>query len=686
MLGKSALSILRGGTKRQSLTQSESTKELQCGSGSGDSEPSTKELYQPSQGELSSFETLSTPKLLEKLIAFHSTVDRDETAKLRSKKRKLSEGGGSPPTLPEWLTAHLTADVPPNTMSNLEETTNHPGCGMGFDGPTEVQRKAVPIALARKPLLVSAPTGSGKTLAFLLPIIATLTSLELPLRDSSDAEKPLTNAGEDDTKLKRVKRSEVVRPPVWENVTPSMTGGDSSEERANLPSGSPTAQINSQAGKGVIIRSLIICPTRELCLQSVRVFDRLISCRHSRAPLRESQRTGDQTNRPEGDDRSQQHRKKGEKTPSRSHPNQCSIFSMRCRFIDSAKALRKAVESSRRATAGGHGNGEADGRAGAMRIDIAVATPLRLLQLCKEGVVNLKTQCTTLVLDEADRLLELGLAQQMDGILSHMDLSRTHVMMFSATLPSNVILLARSLMADPVMVNIGAPFSAPSDVDQQLLFCTHETAKITALRQFISEGRLTPPCLLFVQDKQRAHDLFEELLYDGLRVGVLHSDLTACQRDAAVTQFRAAEIWVLISTDIAARGLDFSGVRLVINYDFPTSASCYIHRIGRTGRAGHRGTAITMFTEADSQYLRVVVGVMRQSGCEVAEWMQHLASRRFVPKKAKHLYSKKHRQALPATKRDLRVLKVKPPSRRPIQGTHKKKLKATKLKGSGDDL
>eukprot|EP00923_Selenidium_pygospionis_P044604 GHVN01077099.1.p1 GENE.GHVN01077099.1~~GHVN01077099.1.p1 ORF type:complete len:305 (+),score=42.58 GHVN01077099.1:632-1546(+) len=292
MLGKSALSILRGGTKRQSLTQSESTKELQCGSGSGGSEPSTKEHCQPLQGELSTFETLSTPKLLEKLIAFHSTVDRDETSKLRSKKRKLSEGGGSPPTLPEWLTAHLTADVPPNTMSNLEETTNHPGCGMGFDGPTEVQRKAVPIALARKPLLVSAPTGSGKTLAFLLPIIATLTSLELPLRDSSDAEKPLTDAGDGDTPPKRVKRSEVVRPPVWD-------GDPCSEESANVSSSSQTAQINSQAGKGVIIRSLIMCPTRELCLQSVRVFDRLISCRHSRAPLRESQRTGDQSNRPQ---------------------------------------------------------------------------------------------------------------------------------------------------------------------------------------------------------------------------------------------------------------------------------------------------------------------------------------------------------------------------------------------------
>lgn len=124
------------------------------------------------------------------------------------------------------------------------------------------------------------------------------------------------------------------------------------------------------------------------------------------------------------------------------------------------------------------------------------------------------------------------------------------------------------------------------------------------IRNMVQSGGLTPPCLIFVQSIERAKDLFHELIYDGINVDVIHSDRTQAQRDLIIENFRVGKIWVLIATEIIARGLDFKGVRLVINYDFPQSTASYIHRIGRTGRAGRQGEAITFFTKEDGPYLK----------------------------------------------------------------------------------
>merc|ERR1712176_72651 len=122
--------------------------------------------------------------------------------------------------------------------------------------------------------------------------------------------------------------------------------------------------------------------------------------------------------------------------------------------------------------------------------------------------------------------------------------------------------------------------------------------------------------------------LFGELIYDGVFVDAIHGDRTKQQRDNSVKAFREGKTWMLICTDVMARGIDFKGVETVINYDFPQSAPTYIHRIGRTGRAGRAGSAITFFTIQDFESLRTIVGVMRQSGCEVPEWMLRLKAKR----------------------------------------------------------
>ncbi len=140
------------------------------------------------------------------------------------------------------------------------------------------------------------------------------------------------------------------------------------------------------------------------------------------------------------------------------------------------------------------------------------------------------------------------------------------------------------------------------------------------MRRKIKEG-LRPPVLIFVQSIDRAKELFHELIFEGINVDVMHSERTKPQRDAIVRNFRQGTLWVLICTELMARGIDFKGVNLVINYDFPQTVQSYIHRIGRTGRAGRKGEAITFFTKEDAPYLKSIVNVMRESGCEVPEWM-----------------------------------------------------------------
>lgn len=270
------------------------------------------------------------------------------------------------------------------------------------------------------------------------------------------------------------------------------------------------------------------------------------------------------------------------------------------------------------------------------RLDVAVATPLRLAQMLREDRISLDST-QHVVLDEADKLLDLGFAPQIDEILSFCpkDVSAPlQTLMFSATLPPVVCELANSILTDPLRLSIGDVNAAAPDVDQKLVFITDEDGKLFSFRQLIQEGKIKPPALIFVQSKERAKQLFGELVYDGIFADAIHGDRTKQQRDNSVKAFREGRTWMLICTDVLARGVDFKGVETVVNYDFPQSASTYIHRIGRTGRAGRKGTALTLFSIADFDSLRSIVGVMRQSGCEVPDWMLRLKP---LSKKAKRM-------------------------------------------------
>ncbi len=257
------------------------------------------------------------------------------------------------------------------------------------------------------------------------------------------------------------------------------------------------------------------------------------------------------------------------------------------------------------------------------KFDVLITTPLRLVHAVEKEEVDLGN-VRHLVLDEADRLLEDGFLEQTDAILaacSHPELRKA---LFSATLPAGVEEMAKTFMVDECRVIVGTKDSATETIRQELQFVGSEDGKLHALRSLMQAGGLKPPVLLFVQSIERAKDLFHELVYDGLHVDVIHSERPKLQREGVISAFKRGDVWVLICTELIARGIDFKGVQLVINYDFPQSVQSYIHRIGRTGRAGRAGRAITYFTKDDAAYLKTVVNVMRQSGCEVPEWMLQL--------------------------------------------------------------
>jgi ATP-dependent RNA helicase DDX52/ROK1 len=135
---------------------------------------------------------------------------------------------------------------------------------------------------------------------------------------------------------------------------------------------------------------------------------------------------------------------------------------------------------------------------------------------------------------------------------------------------------------------------------------------------------LVPSTLIFVQNKTRGIELYHELIYEGVKVNVIHGDRIKEDRDDIVMKFRNGKISFLICTDLMSRGIDFMGVNSVINYDFPQSIVSYIHRVGRTGRAGKKGQAFTFFTDADIEFLRSIANLMKKSGCDVKPWMLEL--------------------------------------------------------------
>lgn len=261
----------------------------------------------------------------------------------------------------------------------------------------------------------------------------------------------------------------------------------------------------------------------------------------------------------------------------------------------------------------------------ASKYAILVSTPLRLIDLIKNGHVDLST-VEELVIDEADRLFDKGFVEQTDSLLAECTNVKLRKLCFSATIPASVEELAKSIMRDPVRIVVGQKDAASSTIDQKLVFTGNEDGKLVAIRQMIQLGEFKPPVIIFLQLITRAKALFHELLYDKLNVDVIHAERTPKQRDDVIKRFKNGDIWVLITTDVLARGVDFKAVNLVINYDVPQTAQAYVHRIGRTGRGGKSGRAVTFFTKEDNMSVKTIVNAMKRSGSTgYSDWMENLS-------------------------------------------------------------
>ncbi len=225
-------------------------------------------------------------------------------------------------------------------------------------------------------------------------------------------------------------------------------------------------------------------------------------------------------------------------------------------------------------------------------VDVVVGTPGRLLDLAKQGHLILG-KVGVLVLDEADEMLDLGFLPDIERILGMVP-DRRQTMLFSATMPGPIITLARTFLTQPTHIRAEeAESSAVHDLTAQHIYRAHALDKVEMVSKVLqADGR--GATMIFTRTKRTAQKVADELLERGFAVGAVHGDLGQIQREKALKKFRTGGIDVLVATDVAARGIDIDDVTHVINYQCPEDEKTYVHRIGRTGRAGRTGIAVTL--------------------------------------------------------------------------------------------
>ena len=245
-------------------------------------------------------------------------------------------------------------------------------------------------------------------------------------------------------------------------------------------------------------------------------------------------------------------------------------------------------------------------------VDVLVATPGRLIDLMQQKIARLN-RVEILVLDEADRMLDMGFIHDVRRIISALPRKR-QTLFFSATLPRDITTLARDILHHPIRVDVAPPATTVETISQ-CLYRVEKREKFVLLARLLQDAAMQR-VLVFTRTKRGANKLSEYLNRDGIRANAIHGNKGQSARERALAGFKRGACRVLVATDIASRGIDIDDISHVVNFDLPNVPECYVHRIGRTARAGAKGSAITFCSLAE---LRELAAVERVIGTRIPQ-------------------------------------------------------------------
>lgn len=242
-------------------------------------------------------------------------------------------------------------------------------------------------------------------------------------------------------------------------------------------------------------------------------------------------------------------------------------------------------------------------------VDILIATPGRLLDLMNQQFISLQ-HLNTFVLDEADRMLDMGFIHDVKKVISKLP-SKRQTLFFSATMPPEIQKLANTILHNPVKVEV-TPVSSTTDTVEQLVYMVEKKDKRALLIRLLQNKEIKS-ALVFTRTKHGADKICKDIVKAGLRSNAIHGNKSQNARQNALTGFKEGKIRVLVATDIAARGIDVDNLSHVINYDLPNIPETYVHRIGRTGRAGASGIALSFCDSEEKAYLRDITKLIAKN-------------------------------------------------------------------------